>query len=169
MGRTSSVELSCVIQKGYCSSMLKLTLTQRYICPFAACMLLSLTALGCSDSEPAELSGAVTYEGEPVEDGFMRFFPIMGTPGDGASRGYSRWSILVGCRCRPGCWRNYRVSIMGTRETGRKVRAIEAMPGDPPFVMETIQYLPARYNARTGLQIQLKAGVNQEDFVLEGK
>ncbi len=126
--------------------------------------IVCLPTAGCGGLQQAEVSGEVSYDGKPIESRFMRFFPIRETPGDGPSVDVmdGKYSLAADAGLATG---TYHVSIMATRETGRQVVVAEPMPGDPPFVMETIQYLPDRFNLRTGLEVTLKPGANQEDFV----
>jgi len=97
----------------------------------------------------------------------MRLFPMGETEGDGAGvpiKG-GTFSLPEDSGLTSG---GYRVSIIGIRKTGRKIRNQEHRPGDPKTFDETVQYIPQRYNVRTELQVQLQAGPNEKDFELGG-
>ena len=125
-----------------------------------------LFATGCgSKGTSCAAKGSVSFAGQPVEDGALRFFPVEGTPGDGAGATISRgtYDIAMDKGLVAG---KYRVSITATRSTGRDIRNPEPMPGEPAMVPEIIQYIPEQYNTRTTLQVELDAGENRKDFEL---
>ena len=96
----------------------------------------------------------------------MRLFPIEGTEGDGAGAIITdgSYSISEEKGLTPG---KYRVSITGTRETGREIRDSEGDPDAPPKIeKEVIQYVPRQYNMRTTLTVTLEGGPNEKDFLL---
>jgi hypothetical protein len=119
---------------------------------------IGLLFLGCgpSNSRMVEVSGTVTWKGEPIPDGY-----ILLQPGDGSITEDSgkitngKYSVPT----KPG-WK--KVQIHASRETG-KIDPVEKRIGREP-------YIPEEYNARTILKIEVKpGGKNQFDFELPKK
>lgn len=156
------------MDNGCGAAMFKRNVSRRQLVLLFFWTVVYLPTAGCGGLQQAELSGEVTYDGTPVESGFMRFFPVQGTPGDGASANIEdgKYSLAADDGLVAGA---YRVSIMASRETGRKIKVPEPTPDAPSHVMETFQYLPEKFNSRTELQVTLKPGSNKEDFVLSSK
>lgn len=125
-----------------------------------------LLVAGCGSGDPCAVSGEVSFGGVPVKDGNLRFFPVHGTPGRGASAPIrqGKYAILQDQGLMAG---SYRVSITATHSTGRKIRNAEPMPGEDLMVDEVVQYIPEAYNARTTLRVELEPDDNRQDFLLE--
>lgn len=120
---------------------------------------------GCGSRGVSSVTGTVSFAGQPVEEGALRFFPVEGTQGDGAGATISQGTFEIGreARMRAG---KYRVSITATRSTGRDIRNPEPLPGEPAMVAEVVQYIPEQYNVRTTLEVELDGGENQTEFDL---
>jgi hypothetical protein len=128
-----------------------------------------LAAVGCgSVGDPCSATGGVSFAGEDVADGSMRFFPVEGTPGVGAGAKISqgKYDIPQDAGLVAG---SYRVSITATRSTGRQIPNPEPMPGESKMIAEVVQYIPEQYNMRTTLLVELQPGDNQKDFALTGR
>ena len=115
---------------------------------------------GCSGNAGPQrvvVSGTVTYRGQPVERGWIRFFPQQGQlPASGA--------VIVDGK--------YQVADKGGVPTGThriEVVAYRAMPqrpadspstglSDPRMSAPQSQYIPAKYNAKTTLEIAVPPG-----------
>lgn len=119
----------------------------------AACLVAAGLAAGCggAGAERRVVSGEVSYNGRPVEDGEIRFFPAAGTdaPMSGAYIRGGRYTaeglggVPVG---------TFRVEIVGHRGT---------RPADGVDVEKQGsggQYLPARFNTRTTLEATVPPG-----------
>jgi hypothetical protein len=113
---------------------------------------------------PAGCQGEVSYEGKPVATGQIRFFPLAGTPGPGASTTVrdGRYTISVGPGLTAG---TYLVAVMATRPTGRTLRPEPGYEAAGP-VAEEESYIPERFNATSDLRVVLEPGVNSRDFHL---
>jgi hypothetical protein len=120
-----------------------------YLQSFRGYSVLVLSGLlflaGCGQSGPAEYSvtGSVTLDGQPIEQGEVQFIPAdkQGTPQTG--------QIVNGkfeCRVSEG---QKRVEITATRES-----PTPAADGLPNFV----SYIPAAYNSQSTLTAEVKAG-----------
>lgn len=115
---------------------------------------------GCGDRGPERVvvSGAVTYQGEPIGEGCIRFMPtaesMVPMAGswitDGKYKISGRGGVPVG---------THKVEIEGYRINMKALR-----PGQPvpQSAMEKgaprVQYLPECYNAKSELQITLEPG-----------
>ncbi len=126
------------------------------------CLLLALTMLlGCGGSKFGEVSGDVTFEGQPLANGSISFLPADGHgPTAAAVIEQGRYSAHV----VPG---RFKVQILGYRKIGER----HANEGDPttPMVDISEQILPEQYNSETTLTCEIKLGRQQLDFPLKAK
>ncbi len=142
----------------------------RYELRCCSLVLISLIA-GCRARgiERVVVFGNVTYDGEPVESGFIRFFPIEGTAGPmwgaritaGRFRADDKGGVPVGSQ---------RVEIEAYRKTNRTPapeESFESFNDGSPTGVE-VQYIPAKYNSKSQLRIDLKSGSREveKDFKL---
>jgi hypothetical protein len=126
--------------------------------------VLSLGACGCSRDGPdlVDVSGRVTYQGEPLAKGEIRFIPTGTTVGP-----VSGSSIVGGEYAAKGKGGvplgTHRIEITGTRPKA------DSMP-DPnvPFVQEE-QFLPEQYNTKSKLEFNITPGNRTvtKDFALD--
>lgn len=123
--------------------------------------LLCLSA-GCGSSE-STVTGKVTFDGKPVDNGAIRFRPISKDGGAGAVAKVDGGEYRVD-GLRVG---DYRVQITAERKTGQKIRQPDSESGEVATEDEVVQYLPLKYNAKTTLNAVLKHGDNVQDFALE--
>jgi hypothetical protein len=101
----------------------------------------------------------VTVGGKPLADGVIQFVPTgetkgptgQGTIKDGSYSLSSNTGAVVG--------RN-KVQIEGFRKTNRTYKAPNKM--EPVQVSE--QYIPAAYNTRTTLEVDVRRGSNEFNF-----
>jgi hypothetical protein len=130
-----------------------------------------IASCGCggSDSQRVVLTGAVTYQGEPVANGTVLFAPCDGTTGpsivakivDGRYRTDSQGGLASG---------NYRVEILGYRKGAGDRQSPGPAPqvGPPAHANAPQQYLPEKYNVKTQLKTKVDAGAGSltQDFTL---
>ncbi len=121
------------------------------------------TMAGCSGGGPekAAISGRITFQGQPIEDGSIRFVPIKGTKGP-ATIG----KISGG---------NYTATARGGVPVGTlrvEVMAFRPLPGAKPYTKEEAegnrgmavgdypkkQFLPPKYNTNSTLEITIESG-----------
>jgi len=127
--------------------------------------LLSLTALslgvGCSETEGPErevASGSITFDGQPVMAGMIRFVPMSGPPVqaeiiDGKYHADYKGGVVVG----PS-----KVEIDGFRATGKKVQ-ISPDVSEP----EMVRFIPEKFNEKSELTVEITKGApNTHDFIL---
>jgi hypothetical protein len=133
---------------------------------------LPLVALsGCGSNGPARavVVGKVTYQGEPVADGEIRFTPVKGTTGplsvvkivDGQFRADRLGGVPVATQ---------RVEILAYRADPR-YKGQEK--NNPPMYSAAewppkVQYLPEKYNTKSELEFVVEGGHGevQHDFEL---
>ncbi len=118
----------------------------------------SLFANGCGQPNRASITGTVSLDGQPVEAGRITFVPIEGTQGPPASSPIEKGAFSI-APMRGLISGVYRVEIRSQRKTGRKI-----YPGTPApegtLVDEMTEAVPQRYNKRSTLRQELKAGEN---------
>ncbi|MBA4190200.1 MAG: hypothetical protein C0467_19620 [Planctomycetaceae bacterium] len=117
-----------------------------------------VTGCGGGGSDLGDLSGAVTYDGKPVEDGAISFIPVDGkspTAGGTIKDGkYTATKVPVGAT---------KVSITAVKVIGKK-KAYDTP--DSPEIPITEPLVPAKYNQTTELRYDVKGGVQTKDFQL---
>jgi hypothetical protein len=125
--------------------------------------LLSLILSGCGSKE-CHVSGEVTFDGKPVDNGVIVFEPPEGagqTSGTDIVDGF--YELPKNARVTSG--KNI-VRIQAFHKTGRKVSAKPA----PGLVDEMLQIIPPEYNQRSTLTADIQADkVNVVNFNLKKK
>lgn len=124
---------------------------------------------GCrsTDGPPrASISGKVTFDGKPVEEGSIVFIPTEGTTGPSSGGQIKQGVYTVGAELGPVVGTN-RVEITAFHLTGRKLPA--GSPSPPgTMVDEILPYIPPQYNRDSTLKIEIKPGDNAgTDFDLK--
>lgn len=135
--------------------------------------------VGCSGGK-SSLSGNVTYDGKPLEDGTIQLRPTGETKGLGGTSKITNggYNIPAGEALEPG---TYSVAIMAVRpatpaEIAKQENSTKGEPqqaGDDEAAKPaaasapTTQYIPAKYNTQTTLTVDITAGENKKDFALE--
>jgi hypothetical protein len=145
------------------------TLRHNVASRIAAMLLCTLAGGGCGGgdellSKRCSVTGTVTFDGQPVENGQIIFTP-KGKEGSVAGALIEDGEYFIPRDKGPVAGR-HSVSITASRKTGEQKKAImPAPPGEMIDVMEA--YIPKKYNDQTTLSVELKAGENSEvDFDL---
>ena len=137
---------------------------------FARWGCLALAALllgGCgeqSDLDRTVISGEVTYQGQTVEDGLIRFVPVEGTPGPpaGSVIKNGRYEVKASGGVPVG---TCRVEIRGLRAVGN---ANSGGPQVPGLGERRQQYIPQQYNRQSTLKVDIDPDeTTTQDFNLE--
>lgn len=123
-----------------------------------ALFLLILTT-GCGDPTRAKVTGTVTIDGKPISGGMIEFRPEaqdgptagVGIGPDGTYKTETATGRMV-------------VVIEGTKVVGQR-KAYDTP--DSPMIDVVKSYIPARYNRKSELRVDLKAGTNVCDFDLK--
>jgi hypothetical protein len=126
----------------------------------------ALSLVGCSsDSDRCRVQGDVSYNGEPVDDGGIALVPEQ----EGESQVRATGEIVDGHYALdskrgpyPG---NYRVVIYWNKKTGRMITS----KASGATKEERKQVIPAKYNERTELKVEVKPGRNTHDFHLQNR
>jgi hypothetical protein len=124
--------------------------------------LIALLPIGCSgDNSRAAVSGQVTLDGQPVEQGRITFVPLDVTAGPtaGAVIRMGRYDIRAAEGALVG---KNRVEVRAAVKTGKQLPS--AYSGAP--IDETRESILDRYNEKSDLVRDIKPGKNQFDFEL---
>jgi hypothetical protein len=122
----------------------------------AAIAILPLLLIGCARDDRPELGnvrGRVTLDGKPLTDVTVSFRPVGGgrqSCGDTDRDGYYELIYLRDIR-------------------GAKIGKHRVAIGSSDGVTPPKKRLPERYNAKTALEAEVRAGGNRCDFTLERK
>lgn len=129
----------------------------------ALSQLLVLTLMsGCGGPDgPARypVSGTVTVNGEPLEDGSIQFIPSdnSDSPSIGATITGGTYSIPAKKGALAG---EYTVQIKGMKKTGRQIEAGSPLPPGT-MVDELIEVVPPKYNTNSTLTATIVEGDNE--------
>jgi hypothetical protein len=139
----------------------------RYATATALCALVA-AALGCSSgSDLVAISGMVTFDGQPVDKGQIVFTPQR--TGQTAAAPIVAGSYAVPAEKVATPSATYTVRITADRPTGKKIQASGYAANDPPQDVYE-QYIPAKYNESSELQIEVGAESELvKDFELASK
>jgi hypothetical protein len=97
------------------------------------------------------VSGSVTFGGKPLEQGEITLSPIQAGPSAGGT--IARGTFAIDRMQGPSAGK-YRVMIVSIQPTGRQVRDADGPPGSK--VAEKANVIPARYNFKSDLEIDIK-------------
>ncbi len=129
-----------------------------------ACFFILFTC-GCGPSGPEQfaISGQVTYDGQPVDNGDIGFIPGDGSAAKtvGADLVDGRYEVPAYEGPQAG---KYKVVIFAERPNGRRVQADE---GSDEMIDQMEQYIPDQYNAKSTLSVEISSNREDLDFQLE--
>lgn len=125
-----------------------------------AFVFLALGLAGCADSGNGQVSGQVQVDGQPLPKGTIRFDPTDGkAPVTGGSIEAGRYSVRVPVG-------KAKVIISAPKVVGQK--KVYNTPNSP--VMDvTAEALPDKYNGKSELTLDVKAGANEKNWELKSK
>ncbi|MDY3552496.1 hypothetical protein R5W24_001579 [Gemmata sp. JC717] len=124
---------------------------------FAAAVAL----VGCSDGpDLADVSGTVSYDGKPLDDGAITFVPADGK--GGTAGGVIKDGKYTAARVPTG---HTKVVISGSKVVGKK--KVYPTPNSPEMPV-TAELLPPKYSdpAKTELTHEVKSGTNEKNWEL---
>ena len=125
----------------------------------AVALLAMFSGCGGDDLEKSIVSGTITYEGQPIANGDIMFYPKAGTAGpvsgapirNGEYTADGKGGVPVG---------EHRVEIRAFRVRETTVlpegMSAEDMPG------QRLQYLPAEFNSQTTLEASIATGERRQ-------
>lgn len=116
----------------------------------------------CGGSGPS-LSGQITFNGKPIENGSISLEPIKDTKGPtaGTSIAAGKYMVTSTSGLVPG---TYRVKIRAAIPTGKKIAADS--PAPPGTMIDETDDLPKQYNDESTLECTIAPGANQKNFEL---
>lgn len=126
------------------------------VCRFLGVAALLLLA-GCAPDTTAEVSGTVTFDGQPLETGAVQFSPVDGqspTAGAVIKDGWFTSRVPVG---------EMKVTFTAPKVVGKKKLYNSPTSPEAPI---TEELLPEKYNAKSELKTQVKPGRNPVVFEL---
>ncbi|WP_052299353.1 hypothetical protein [Rubinisphaera brasiliensis] len=135
----------------------------RLLLSFVCCVGLMVLMAGCGSAngpERAAVSGTVTFNGDPIQTGSIQFVPVEGVVGKPVSAPISNGEFSLSSGEGPAVGMN-KVVINATRKTGKQKKNIMGEMED-----EIEDFIPARYNAQTELQVEISSDSNTETFEL---
>ena len=138
----------------------------------------SLLALvgGCGSADrpiagSVAVSGTVTFNGQPLDQGMVRFAPDggMGQPATGQIKNgrFAMQTTASSPGVVPG---KYKVSVVSNKPFIPPVLA-PGTPPDPKADLEPESYIPKRYNdiKTSGLELDVKGASSAATFALQGE
>ena len=139
----------------------ELLLTRNIIFSFLNSIAIFACFVGCGpESNVAKISGTVSIDDKPTENGAISFVPVSGkgpTGGTEIKEGKFTSEAAIG-ECK--------VEIRVSKVVGKK--KLYDTPDSPERdLLEEV--LPAKYNEATELRVEIKKGVNTKDFDLKTK
>ena len=107
-------------------------------------------AAGCGGPPQAKVSGTVTLDGQPLENGTISFYPTANS-GQTAGGGIQNGQFTVDAS--PG---EMTVIISANKVVGKN-----KMFKDGPETDKVVELIPDRYNKTSELKVTLKPGANE--------
>ena len=127
-------------------------------------LLLLLAVLGCAGSKRASVTGKVTFDGQPLEEGRITFVPDQSNPGPTAGAAVVKGTYTVPAANGVFVGKN-TVQINAVRKTGKKIQS----PFGPGLIDDVSEFVPKKYNLQSELSRDIKPGKNELDFDLTSK
>lgn len=117
--------------------------------------------VGCEEPNFGSISGTVTVDGKPVAEGSIAFLPV------------NQDSFTAGAVIEEGWYASHKVPLGELRVEIRVPKKVGEQKlydvPDSPVMPLLEEALPARYNNRSELRIQVVAGPNEHNFELSSQ
>lgn len=112
---------------------------------------------GCGGEKPLKISGAVAYDGEPVQQGRITFLPPDG-------KGPTAAAIIADGKYSLGVFPGMKlVKIEGFKVVGQ----VPYSPGSSMMIDDLKPIIPAKYNEKSELKVEINRGTRSLNFNLE--
>lgn len=126
------------------------------------------TCFGCEDQGPrrAAVSGHVTLDGRPIDEGVIQFLPVEGTvgPETGGVIANGQYDIPQNRGAVVG---KSRIELRASKKTGRKIQDPTGRPGT--LTDEYQEVFPPSYNTNSSLVREITDDLNTLDFDIRTK
>jgi hypothetical protein len=124
---------------------------------------LTAALAGCTGDgvQRAEVSGTVTFNGQPVKEGSINFFPTDGTKGPEAGGAILDGKYHIPQAKGPVVGK-HRVELRAFQKTGRRIQDPTAPPGT--LTEEIANVFPLEFNTNSTLIRDVQAGKNELPF-----
>lgn len=142
--------------------MLKLDFSSN-VC-LVALVAVCITLAGCSGSGRLPLSGEVSFDGVPVERGYVQFTPMAGTTGPTSGADIKEGAYEV-APVRGLFKGSYRVEIQSWKRSGEV--SVDPVTGEKFQGGNLVQLLPAKFNKESELTVEIEPGKRTFDFHLK--
>lgn len=121
---------------------------------------------GCGPAGPerAEVSGTVTFNGRPVEQGAITFFPAPGVVGPEGGSEIKNGKYFIPRKAGPVVGKN-RVELRSFQKSGRMIQDPTAKQGT--LTEEIKNIFPEEYNRNSTLVREVKSGKNEIEFEIK--
>ena len=130
------------------------------LCRLLLCVGVALLFAGCANEPPTGMiTGEVTMDGQPLEDGRIQFTPLDGQsqPG-GATVAQGKFTAKVPVT-------KMKVEINGNKRTGRKIKAYDTP--ESPLMDEIVELVPPKYNINSDVTLDVKPGPQEVKYELK--
>lgn len=131
---------------------------------FAAC----ITVTGCMGSDGPDIGqveGTITFEGKPLAGASVLFQPVSGRPAMGRTNEQGHYELMY-IRDTKGCKTGLNTVVIETLVEGDNEQALEGGDADSKPKQIDKEMLPAKYNSKSELEVEVKPGKNVFDFDL---
>lgn len=131
------------------------------------CLVIA-TGLGCGKKGPqrAAVSGRVTFNGQPIDEGVIQFLPVEGTIGPETGGVIASGQYDIPQSRGPVVGKN-RVELRASAKTGRKIQDPTGRPGT--LTDEYKEVFPPSSNTNSSLVREIKDDHNTLDFDIRTK
>ncbi len=138
-------------------------MNRQQVCSTAVLTILTaILQAGCDQGPPVgNIAGEVTFDGQPVKDGHVLFTPVdgMGQTGGAAVREgkFTAEKVPVG---------KMKVELHGNKVVGKR-KAYDTP--ESPWEDDVAELLPAKYNSKSDLTLEVKKGSQDVKYDLKSK
>ena len=135
---------------------------------FCGICVVIATCFGCGNNGPrrAAVSGHVTLDGQPIDEGVIQFLPVEGTVGPETGGVIAKGQYDIPQQRGPVVGKS-RVELRASKKTGRKIQDPTGRPGT--LTDEYKEMFPPSSNTNSSLVREIKDDHNTLDFDIRTK
>lgn len=142
---------------------------KRFLMITLSALCLSLLGCGGPESDQPDLGlvkGVVTLDDAPLAGATVTFLPDMGRRAIATTDAEGKYELIY-IRNTPGCKLGHNKVVITTLKEGED--EVEQEGDDAQIEVKSVkEKIPAKYNSKTELEADVKAGENTFDFKLTG-